>query len=108
MNTTIYPRFNTNTFSQTRSWYGDELVGIILLNDDITTMKYVVKILIEIFEMSHSLAQDLMMVAHTLGESLIGLYSKNLAIELLKKVQTMNQVNGMDLRFIIFDISDNN
>ena len=106
MTTKSSPRFDMSTITRNRlskrpcdiaiPW-GD-LVELILLNDNHTDMMYVVRVLVKIFEMSESVAKDTMMMAHVTGDAFIGLYSRDLAEELLGKVRKMNQTNGKNLR----------
>ena len=102
---TIIPRFNiliTNRPSSNLSHgnYGD-MVTIVLLNDDITGMSYVVRCLVEVFDMSETYAKNTMRMAHKRGDSLVGIYSKNLAEEKMKMVRKMNKSNGENLKFMI-------
>jgi len=52
---------------------------VVMLNDDITTMEFVVRILIEIFEKSEDEANSLMMKIHLTGDAVVGVYSKEIA-----------------------------
>ena len=108
MNHTIFPRINTSTLSKTRSAFcvGGDMVALILINDNVTYMGYVVKVLVEIFELAKPTAERKMMTAHLTGEALIGLYSRGLAEELTQKLQRMNQINGAGLEVEMLDLSD--
>lgn len=52
---------------------------VIMLNDDITTMDFVVRILQEIFEKDEEQANSLMMKIHLTGDAIVGTYSKEIA-----------------------------
>ena len=104
---TITPRFNIVTTNRpsaklSHGNYGD-MVSVMLLNDDITRMSYVVRCLVEIFEMSHSHADNTMKMAHYSGTAVVGIYSLGLAEELLDKVKILNQSNGENLAFRLVD-----
>ena len=64
-------------------------------------MRYVVRCLVEIFEMSHSYAESTMRMAHMTGDAVVGLYSRGLAEELLQKARKMNTAHGECLEFRI-------
>ena len=109
----VSPRFDTNTLLHNRissrpderTSNGDDgkIVSIILLNDDDTYMSYVVRCLVDIFEMSEPHAESSMRKAHMTGDAIVGLYSRGLAEELLGKVRKMNQANGESLEFRIVE-----
>ena len=52
---------------------------VVMINDDVTTMEFVVRILIEIFEKSVDEANNLMMKIHLTGDAVVGVYSKEIA-----------------------------
>ena len=66
-------------------------------------MNYVVRCLVDIFEMSHSHAESTMRKAHKTGDAVVGLYSRGLAKELLEKVRNMNTANSENLEFRIVE-----
>ncbi|MBQ2430733.1 MAG: ATP-dependent Clp protease adaptor ClpS [Campylobacter sp.] len=52
---------------------------VILLNDDVTTMDFVVAILVKIFEKSVQDAVDIMFKVHKTGSGVAGIYIKEIA-----------------------------
>ena len=52
---------------------------VILLNDDVTTMEFVVAILVKIFEKSVQDAVDIMFKVHKIGSGVAGIYIKEIA-----------------------------
>ena len=56
-----------------------ELYQVILLNDDYTTMDFVVAILEEVFHKQPAEAYRIMMAVHTQGRGLCGLYTHEVA-----------------------------
>lgn len=52
---------------------------VILLNDDVTTMEFVVSILIKIFEKPVKDAVDIMFKIHKTGSGIAGIYIKEIA-----------------------------
>ena len=53
--------------------------GVFLLNDDYTTMDFVVNILTEVFALSHERAVAVMLLVHHEGKGLCGIYTKDIA-----------------------------
>ena len=62
--------------------------GVFLLNDDYTTMDFVVNILTEVFALSHERAVAVMLLVHHEGKGLCGIYTKDIAET---KAQTVNR-----------------
>ncbi|MDF2690518.1 MAG: ATP-dependent Clp protease adapter ClpS [Gammaproteobacteria bacterium] len=55
------------------------LFQVVLLNDDYTPMEFVVKLLIEIFAMTHTKATHVMMQIHHEGKGVCGIYTRDIA-----------------------------
>ncbi|MCI8805778.1 MAG: ATP-dependent Clp protease adaptor ClpS [Clostridiales bacterium] len=53
---------------------------VIMHNDDYTTMRFVVEVLIQIFNKSSIEASELMMKIHTKGNAVIGIYTYDIAV----------------------------
>lgn len=53
--------------------------SVIILNDDVTTMDFVVRVLVEIFDKSIEDAINLMLKIHNEGEAVAGVYSYEVA-----------------------------
>jgi ATP-dependent Clp protease adaptor protein ClpS len=56
------------------------MYNVILLNDDITTMDFVVQILIEVFYHNRVTAEKITQQIHKNGEGICGTYSKDIAL----------------------------
>ena len=61
---------------------------VILMNDDFTTMDFVVDVLKNFFSMSEEQATQIMLTVHTQGKAICGVYSKDVAET---KTQQVNQ-----------------
>ena len=86
----------------TNSNNGD--VAVIILNDDETSMGYVVGVLTSVFSLGHTQSKEVMMLAHTSGSATVGYYSEKKAINLLTKVDSKNKQSGNHLRCLLVDI----
>ncbi len=53
--------------------------NVYLLNDDVTTMEFVIDILMDIFSFSYDDAQTIMFKVHTQGKGLCGTFSVDIA-----------------------------
>ena len=53
---------------------------VIMHNDDYTTMRFVVEVLIQIFNKSSIEASELTMKIHTKGNAVIGIYTYDIAV----------------------------
>ena len=76
------------------------LYKLILLNDDFTTMEFVVKILIKFFYKNNIEAKKIMMLIHTSGKALCGIYPIDAGITKLKAVNKYSKDNSYPLRCV--------
>jgi ATP-dependent Clp protease adaptor protein ClpS len=74
------------------------LFKVILLNDDYTTMDFVVSVLEEVFHKSPAEAHRVMMQVHTQGKGLCGMYPHELAETKVETVHDLAQQHGFPLR----------
>jgi ATP-dependent Clp protease adaptor protein ClpS len=97
--------------SDTRPQHGDEvlertreevrepqLFKVLLLNDDYTTMDFVVHVLESVFLKSPAEAFRIMMHVHTQGKGLCGLYPHDIAETKVAAVHDLAQEHGFPLR----------
>lgn len=75
--------------------------GVFLLNDDITTMDFVVEILIDIFSMNHERAMAVMLLVHHQGRGLCGVYNRDIAETKQEQVINRAKEAGFPLKCII-------
>ena len=75
-----------------------KLFKVILLNDDYTTMEFVVQILEQVFHKTPAEAFRVMMHVHTQGKGLCGLYPHDIAETKIETVHEMAQEHGFPLR----------
>jgi len=70
---------------------------VIMLNDDYTPMEFVIRILEDIFHKSSAEATRLMLTVHRQGASVIGTYSREIAITKRDKSIRFARENGFPL-----------
>ena len=75
-----------------------ELYKVVLLNDDYTTMEFVVHVLETVFEQSPAEAYRVMMNVHVNGKGLAGIYPWELADTKVTTVISMAREAGFPLR----------
>jgi ATP-dependent Clp protease adaptor protein ClpS len=75
-----------------------ELFKVLLLNDDYTTMEFVVLVLEQVFLKSPAEAFRVMMHVHTQGKGLCGLYPHDIAETKIETVHEMAKEHGFPLR----------
>ena len=82
------------------------MYGVFLHNDDITTMEFVVEILVNIFHKSPIEASALMMDVHNEGYGLAGIYTYDIAIT--KKYQADQRAleQGFPLKITVSEVSE--
>jgi len=75
-----------------------ELFRVLLLNDDYTTMDFVVEILENVFNKTPAEAYRIMMAVHTQGQGLCGVYPFEVAETKVATVVDRARENGFPLR----------
>ncbi len=75
-----------------------DLFKVVLLNDDYTTMDFVVEILESVFLKRPAEAHRIMMLVHTQGRGVCGVYPYEIAEPNVDAVQQMARQNGFPLQ----------
>ena len=75
-----------------------DLYKVLLLNDDYTTMDFVVEILETVFNKSPAEAHRIMMAVHTQGKGLCGVYPFEVAETKVETVVDLARGSGFPLR----------
>lgn len=78
-----------------------ELYKVLLLNDDYTTMEFVIDILESVFHKQPAEAFRIMMLVHTQGKGLAGVYPFEVAETKVETVVTRARENGFPLRAVM-------
>jgi ATP-dependent Clp protease adaptor protein ClpS len=74
---------------------------VILLNDDYTTMDFVVDILMIVFHKSLPEASRIMLDVHRRGKGIVGAYSYDIAVTKVNQVQALARQNQFPLKCAI-------
>lgn len=75
-----------------------DLFSVILLNDDYTTMEFVVQVLESIFNKGPAEAFRIMMQVHTQGQGVCGVYPWDIAETKVATVHELANMSGFPLR----------
>jgi ATP-dependent Clp protease adaptor protein ClpS len=75
-----------------------KLYKVILLNDDYTTMEFVIEVLRTFFAMSQERATQVMLQIHNEGSAVCGLYPKDIAETKANQVAAFAKQHGHPLR----------
>lgn len=74
------------------------LYAVIMLNDDITTMDFVVELLVRVFHKTPAEASAVMMDIHQNGQGVAGVYTFDIAITKKAQADQMSAEKGFPLR----------
>ena len=72
--------------------------NVIMLNDDFTTMEFVVEILIEIFRKEPAEAERLMMTVHKSGSAVVAAYPYDIAVTKVNEALARAKAQGFPFR----------
>ncbi|WP_428087797.1 ATP-dependent Clp protease adapter ClpS [Candidatus Thioglobus sp.] len=79
---------------------------VLLLNDDYTTMEFVVVVLMKFFSKSEAAANAIMIKIHTDGEAVCGTYSHDIAQTKITQVTDFSRNNEQPLVCVLRELSD--
>ena len=74
---------------------------VMLLNDDYTTMEFVVEVLVYVFQKSPEEATRIMLSVHHSGVGVCGIYPYEIAETKVNTVETLAHENGFPLKCIM-------
>lgn len=74
---------------------------VLLLNDDYTTMEFVVAVIMSVFHKGLFEATRIMLDVHRKGKGIVGTYSYDIAATKISKVHKMARENGFPLKSIM-------
>ena len=67
------------------------LYRVLLLNDDYTTMEFVVLVLTTVFQLSEETATEIMLHVHQRGAGICGIYTREIAESKVEQVKLLAQ-----------------
>ena len=71
---------------------------VLLLNDDYTTMEFVVTVLMTVFRKSLPESTRIMLDVHKKGKGTVGVYSYDIAVTKINQVHQIARQNGFPLK----------
>jgi ATP-dependent Clp protease adaptor protein ClpS len=74
---------------------------VLLLNDDFSTMDFVVDVLTNIFHRTYEEAEKIMLEVHNKGKGVCGVYTHEIAETKVSQVKTQARANGYPLKAIV-------
>lgn len=74
---------------------------VIMLNDDFTTMEFVVEILIDIFHKDFVTANAIMLGVHKNGKAVVGTYSYDIALTKVNSAMLRARAEGYPFRLTV-------
>lgn len=77
------------------------LYKVLMLNDDYSSMDFVIKVLMQIFHHSYDKAMDIMIKVHEQGKGLCGVYAYEIAETKVAQVRKMAKEEKFPLRAVI-------
>jgi len=96
------PKTDRSVAEKTREQIAEpDLFHVILLNDDYTTMEFVVHVLESVFDKGPAEAFRIMMQVHTLGQGVCGIYPWDVAETKVHTVHELARERGFPLRATI-------
>ena len=88
---------NSNIMEKTELKQPPEM-KVVFYNDDSTTMDFVIKVLMCIFNKTKDEAETLMINVHENGSSVVGVYTYDIAVSLSDVTKSIARKNGFPLR----------
>jgi ATP-dependent Clp protease adaptor protein ClpS len=79
---------------------------VLLLNDDYTTMDFVVNVLMRFFAKDKKIARAIMIIIHKDGEGVCGVYSRDIAQTKVMQVTDFARNNEQPLMCVLREIND--
>lgn len=80
------------------------LYNVIMHNDDVTTMDFVVMVLRSIFHKSEQVAETIMLKVHNEGSAIVGTYYKDIAQSKAEYAMSLARTNGFPLKLTIQEL----
>ena len=92
---------NLKIFKPQRKIKKPKPVKLVLLNDNFTTMEFVVRILKMFLNKTHNEAVELMLKVHNTGSAVCGVFPGDIAKTIQEKIYNYSRINKQPLKCII-------
>ena len=76
---------------------------VIMLNDDFTTMDFVVSILVDIFKKDPASAEQIMLHVHRNGRAVVGIYPYDVAVTKTEEAMRRAKSEGFPFRMLVVE-----
>lgn len=74
---------------------------VIMLNDDFTTMDFVVRVLMDIFGKDPQTAEELMLTVHRSGRAVVATYPYDIAVSKTNEAMARAKAEGYPFRMLV-------
>ena len=101
MSTNTIIDINKLKFEQLTETKPPPLYQVIMLNDDFTTMDFVMDVLMSIFKKSAEEAERIMLTIHYQGKGICGVYVKDIAATRIQQVHQLARLEQHPLKCIM-------
>ncbi len=78
-----------------------KMYRVIMLNDDFTSMEFVVEVLVDIFHKDEITAEQIMMRVHKGGRATVGIYPYDIAVTKTTKAMDRAKEQGYPFRMLV-------
>ncbi len=78
-----------------------DMYQVVMLNDDFTTMEFVVEILIDIFHKEPVVAEEIMLLVHKKGRAVVGEYPYDMAVTKVNRAMARAKEEGFPFRLTV-------
>lgn len=78
--------------------------SVVMLNDDFTTMEFVIEVLVSIFNKNNIEANKIMMDVHAKGRGVVGIYPYDIAYTKVSVAMNMAKSEGFPFKIIIEEV----
>lgn len=75
--------------------------NVLMLNDDFTTMEFVVEVLMDVFHKDEVSAQSIMMNVHKNGQAIVGKYPYDIAVTKVNAALSRARAQGFPFRMTV-------
>lgn len=79
---------------------------VVLHNDDVTPMDFVIAILVKVFAHNEASAEKIMWAVHHEGKGIAGVYTKEIAMTKKNEVEAYNRAYALSLKTTVEPVQD--